>query len=135
MIKKTRNNGRWTESQFNSFIKGLLRRGSIRWGVRADVLNKAKRGKKVNKKTKRIAMHYECNICHKLFPLSNMDVDHIIPIIKDEFTSWDDVINKMYCEEDNLQVICKDCHKEKTKSETEKRKLYRRSRNKNADGK
>ena len=42
---KIRNNGRWTEARFNSFIKGILRRGSTKWGVRYDVLTKQKEEK------------------------------------------------------------------------------------------
>lgn len=113
--KKLRNGGRWTEAKFRSFIRALLRRGSTRWGVRYDVLNKAKRGKMINKNTNRLAEHYECNKCHNLFPLSQIEIDHIIPI--NNFSSWDETIERMFCEENNLQVLCKECHKEKTLDE------------------
>ena len=126
---KVRNNGRWTEARFNSFIKGILRRGSTKWGVKYDVLNEAKRGKIKNKKTGRLAEHYECNECHKLFPLKEVAVDHVILIIQDEFTSWDDVIEKMFCEKDNLQVLCKSCHKRKSFEEGRIRREHR-SKNK-----
>jgi len=109
-------NGRWTQSRFNSFIKGLLRRGSNRWAVKFDVLNEAKRGKMINKETGRMAEHYECNMCHNLFPLKQVEVDHIIPIMEKGIT-WDEVIKKMFCEKDNLQVLCKSCHGKKTKQE------------------
>lgn len=111
--------GRWTPSRFNSFIKGLLRRGSNRWAVKFDVLNEAKRGKLTNKETGRLAEHYECNICHKLFPLKQVEVDHIIPIM-DKGVTWDEVIKRMFCEKDNLQVLCKGCHSKKTKEERKK---------------
>lgn len=112
---KKRNGNRWTEARYRAFIRAVLRRGSTKWGVRYDVLNKAKRGKIVNKNTNRLAEHYECNKCHNLFPLKQVEVDHIIPI--DEFSSWDETIERMFCEEDNLQVLCKECHKEKTLDE------------------
>lgn len=99
----------------------------MKWGPRYDVLNKAKRGKIINKYSGRLAEHYECNKCHNLFPLSKIEVDHIVPVIKDERNTWDEVIDNMFCEEDNLQVLCKQCHKEKSFEETRLRKLYRRA--------
>jgi 5-methylcytosine-specific restriction endonuclease McrA len=49
----------------------------------------------------------------------NVFVDHIEPIVNPEtgFTSWDAVIERMFCEADNLQLLCKTCHDEKTKQE------------------
>ena len=109
-------NGGMTDGAFNSFIKGLLRRGSARWKPRYEVLNDAKRGKRVNKATGRMAEHYECASCHQLFPLRSVEVDHIIPIMYDGIT-WDEVINRMFCDIEGLQVLCKDCHKYKTQLE------------------
>lgn len=63
-----------------------------------------------------MAEHYECNMCHNLFPLKQVEVDHIIPIMEKGIT-WDEVIKKMFCEKDNLQVLCKSCHGKKTKQE------------------
>ena len=53
-----------------------------------------------------------------------MQVDHIKPIIDPEigFTNWDDVVNNMFCEKENLQVLCKDCHALKTASERKQSK-------------
>lgn len=58
----------------------------------------------------------------------NVFVDHIQPIINPEvgFTTWDDLITRMFCEEDNLQVLCKDCHDRKSKDERERAKQRRR---------
>lgn len=52
-----------------------------------------------------------------------MQVDHIKPVVSPTkgFQSWDDFIDKLYCEKDNLQVLCKSCHKEKTLKEKKKR--------------
>lgn len=115
---KPRNEGKWTEARFNSFIKGLLRRGTTRWGPIHSTKKAAwvERGK------------YLCADCKEVVPLTvdkkkNVFVDHIEPIISPEegFTTWDDVINKMFCEPDNLQVLCKECHDKKTKDERDRR--------------
>ena len=51
-------------------------------------------------------------------------VDHIHPVIDPEtgFTSWDDTINRLFCEAEGLQVLCRDCHKRKTADERVLRK-------------
>lgn len=76
---------------------------------------------------------YWCNGCGQEVPatlppkpgnkkrINNAVVDHIEPIIDPAlgFTTWDDVINRMFCEKDGLQLLCHDCHSKKTKAETE----------------
>jgi len=50
---------------------------------------------------------------------NNVFVDHIAPIIDPAkgFVSWDETINNLFCEKENLQVLCKKCHDEKSKDE------------------
>lgn len=113
---RMRNGGKWTEARFNSFVKSALRAASRRWPPKYETLNEACTGQKINRKTGRLAKHYKCNSCKEEFPAKDVQVDHINPIINPEigFTSWDDVINSMFCEADNLQVLCTTCHKAKT---------------------
>ena len=51
-------------------------------------------------------------------------VDHIEPVVDPliGFTTWDSYIERMFCEVDNLQVICHDCHEMKCAEERELRK-------------
>lgn len=109
------NGGKWTEGRFNSFVTSLLRSGSRRWEPKYSVLNEAKTDKKINKKTGRLAQHYQCNCCKQDFPVKDVQVDHIIPIGREK--TWDEFINGLFCEKDNLQVLCTTCHLIKTKSE------------------
>ena len=44
------------------------------------------------------------------------------------FTTFDDYIERLFCEVDNLDVLCYDCHREKTDKETEERANARRER-------
>lgn len=116
--EKTRAGGRWTEARYRSFITSLLRQGTRRWAPKTDVDRKAttKRGFR------------RCAECKEEVPVTahkngkkvkNTFIDHIDPIVDPEvgFTSWDDFIERLFCEEHNLQVLCGDCHEKKTLEE------------------
>lgn len=121
----------WTESKFQSFIKSTLRKGTTRWPPKYEVLNAAKRGKMVNERTGRLAEHYCCASCGEFYPANMVVVDHIEPVVPiTGFTSWDVVISRMFCDVEGLQVLCKECHKIKTKEENAQRKLYKNNNKK-----
>jgi len=125
-MKSPYNNGEWTQSRFESFIKGILRTGSLKWPPRFQILNAAKKGKQVNQSSGRMAEHYECNECHSMFPSKEVRVDHIDSVVPlSGFVSWDNVIQRLFCESEGLQVLCVGCHKVKTKEENETRKTYK----------
>ena len=114
----TRCGGSWTEARYNSFIKGGLRNMSMRWAPIQTCKKKAstRRG------------FYRCAECLDEIPstlpplpgtskrVKNVFVDHIKPIIDPAvgFVSWDEVVARMFCEEDNLAINCKACHDAKT---------------------
>jgi 5-methylcytosine-specific restriction endonuclease McrA len=89
-------------------------------------LKEAYVGRKTNKKTNKLAMHYKCACCKKEFVAADVQVDHIQPVVnpKTGFTTWEEYINNMFCEKSNLQVLCKPCHSVKTQEEKEERKEY-----------
>jgi len=125
--EKTRNNGEWTESRFHSFVKGGLRSISQRWPPKYRVLSRAKVGSRVNPESGRVATFYKCANCQNEFTLKNVEVNHIQPVIPiTGFDSWDETINRLFCEEDGLEVLCKPCHKSLTKQENEQRKFNER---------
>ena len=108
----------WSSARRHSFIVSVLRAGTRRWPAKYSVLNAAKTEKKINKKTGRMAQHYKCAECKKDFPASTVSVDHINAVVGPEgFTTWDAFIDNLFCEEDNLQVLCKTDHDQKTKDE------------------
>jgi 5-methylcytosine-specific restriction endonuclease McrA len=113
------NAGKWTTARMHSFIKSALRSASQRWPPKFEALKAAKRGKKVNNKTGRIAEHYLCCECGGEFPAKDVQVDHINAVINPNtgFTSWDDVIIRMFCEIEGYQILCKPCHKAKSNIE------------------
>ena len=108
----------WTEGRKKSFITSVLRSGSRRWPPKYEVLANAYTETKINPASGRLAKHFKCAICGGTFTSTNVEVDHINPIIGSRgFTTWDDFIERLYCSIENLQVLCTPCHKEKTKRE------------------
>lgn len=123
---KRYNSGQWTEARFNSFIKSALRSASVRWPPRYEVLADAYVMTMKNEKTGRMAKHYRCNCCEKLFPSKDVQVNHIVPVVPVEgFDSWDATIARMYCEKDGLEVLCIPCHKSVTQEENILRKKHK----------
>jgi 5-methylcytosine-specific restriction endonuclease McrA len=86
-------------------------------------LKKAALGKTTNPKTGRLAQHFQCALCAKGYPSSEVQVDHIEPVISSQsgFISWDVFIERLFCEAENLQVLCKTCHADKTLKEKNER--------------
>jgi len=80
------------------------------------------KGKKINEKTGRVAKHYRCASCGGEFTSSNIEVDHISPVVDPDigFIDWNTFIDRLYCPKENLQVLCTSCHKEKTNEERKK---------------
>ena len=76
---------------------------------------------------------YKCAHCGNLFEKHEVDVDHITAIVDlDGFTDWDDYINRLFCPPDQLQILCKKDHTEKTRKENEqRRKLKQKKRSEN----
>lgn len=131
---KVRCSGKMTEAQFTSFIKGNLRRITSKWAPISETLKEARVRRGV----------YECNMCKQECPASvrseegkrvkGVHVDHIVPVIDPEvgWVSWDDTINRMFSERENLQVLCYECHKIKSDDEKARAKI-RRDKNKEID--
>lgn len=121
---KKRNGGEWTDARFRSFVTSALRAASRRWPPKFKALKEAFVGRKTNKKTGKLAMHYKCATCKKHFVAADVQVDHVLPVVdpKVGFIGWDSFIDRIFCEIENLQVLCKPCHKVKTEEEKAERK-------------
>jgi 5-methylcytosine-specific restriction endonuclease McrA len=124
------NNGLWTAARYNSFVKGGLRSTSQRWPPRYSVLAASRRGKRVNPASGRMAEFHECASCKNLFVSKDVEVNHITPVVPiSGFDSWDGVIKRLFCEADNLEVLCKPCHLLVSKQENLERKDERTKTN------
>lgn len=118
---KTRNAGTMSESAFWSFIRSGLRQKSRWWKPITQCKQLAKRVYKgPNKRQK---FEYQCNECKNWFMEKNINVDHAIPV--GALNCAEDLpgfVNRLFCEVDNLQILCSSCHDIKTKKENEDRK-------------
>ena len=73
-----------------------------------------------------------CNVCGKSSPWSKCSVDHretVVPLDSSaEEMSFDLIISRMWCSQDNLQVLCEECHDLKTLAENNIRKEFKRKK-------
>ena len=115
-VVKTRNAGTMTESAFWSFIRSGLRQKSRWWKPITECKLKAKRTYKgPNKRQK---FEYQCNTCKQWFAEKHINVDHMVPA--GSLNCAEDLpgfVERLFCEQENLQVLCENCHNIKTKLE------------------
>lgn len=127
-------NGRWVEERGR--IKGAIRRAFRLSPQMKEVLGKARvelppKLKKNGLPGKKNQVRYTCAVCKKLFSKDNVQVDHLSPVIplwkKESDMTYDDIARGVFCNLDNLQVICStpiknnngvsSCHRLKTNEE------------------
>lgn len=74
---------------------------------------------------------YKCVDCEQLFDGKETHVDHQIPVVGIEgFTDWDDYVNRLFCDSNNLVIRCIECHKIKSFLENKERSEFRKSKKK-----
>ncbi len=129
MAEKSYNSGRWTAARFRSFIKSALRSASMKWPPKYEVKKQARVERGVYKCAgyKRRAHKVPASLPPppgRKRRVDNALVDHIVPVIDpvEGFTTWDEVVARMFCEPVGLQLLCKACHDRKTADERELRK-------------
>lgn len=123
-------NDRITKKE-RGLLKGAFRRVFSRSELRLKVLQTC-RINHFDPNRPRVKNWAICPICNRKVPLMNIAVDHIDPIIpidtSFEEMSLDVVVDRMWCEERNLQPICDDCHDIKTKAERKQRTANKRQK-------
>lgn len=111
-VARTRAGGEWTESRYFQFIRSTLRRASLRWPPITQVLLASRRP---NESTnKRLKWEFQCAACSGWFPRKGVQVDHLIEC--GSLKCFDDLprfVETLYCEQDNLYVLCSYCHENK----------------------
>ena len=120
-VPKTRANGKWTEARYFAFIRSALRRASSKWPVKFDVKNEGRRKKPLHTHG-RHRFEYQCNECNRWFPDKEVAIDHINPA--GTLRTYEDLprfVETLFCEKDNLQILCHGCHGVKTASERKAR--------------
>lgn len=108
--EKTRGAGTLTESEFWSRIRSLLRNNSRFWKPISEARKLARRPYTGN--NPRQKWEYKCDRCKKYFIETEIHVDHIIEA--GSLRCAEDLpgfVERLFCEVDNLRVLCKPCHK------------------------
>lgn len=121
-----------TESEYMVWLRGALRRSWMKYppqnifkqnrtkkiplkDEKGNVL-KYKSGKKKGKT--RYRTECKCDGCGEMFPSSKVQVDHIESagtlLQMDHLKQF---VTNLYCDESNFQLLCKECHEDKTYSD------------------
>lgn len=112
-------------------ILNVLRRGTVTWSGRALCLKRARKrvwDGEVTAKGKRVfKLYWKCAKCEKWFrDEKELEVDHIIEV--GSFNGdWNEYIERLYCEIENLQALCIICHSKKTSGYNAAMKFKRKS--------
>lgn len=118
-------NNRITKKE-RGLLKGAIRRTFSRSELRRRALDKALVKDYHDPSRKRVTRWGKCSVCKKTEPAYLLQVDHVTPIIPVDKTlddmSWDAVIDRVWCDERNLQAVCRVCHDKKTKEENAERR-------------
>ena len=116
----------------NSAIRSSIRRMFSRSPNVIEKLNKARRERPWYKKdgttAKKPRVEYLCTVCQDWFMKKDIQVDHEIPVIDPilGFQNWDIFVERLFCDSDNLNILCKTCHKVKTDEEKRIRAINRK---------
>ena len=115
-VARTRGAGTLTEAQFWTKIRSALRSASRYWKPILVCKNNSRRLYKGLNKRQRF--EYQCSKCKKWFKEKEISVDHIVPC--GALNSYNDIprfVERLFVEEEGLQVLCDLCHNEKTNKE------------------
>jgi len=112
-------------------IKGAIRRVFSRSELRRQALD-ASRVQHTDSTRPRVTKWSKCPNCNEFTPTYLMEVDHVIPLVgiteKLEDLTWDQVVERLWCDVTNLMALCKRCHKIKSQEENKLRRLNNKKR-------
>lgn len=118
--EKTHCGNTWTSAKYFSFIRSALRSAFRKYPVKYQV--KAEASRPYVGTDKRRKKEYQCNVCKGWFADKEVAVDHIIPC--GSLKTYEDLprfVETLFCQSDNLQIICDSCHRIKTNKERAER--------------
>ena len=106
--QKVRAGERWTEAKYWGHIRNHLRKAFLFYPSRGEAKKRA--GERNGR-----SVQYRCANCDDLFASNQVDVDHIIPAGSlNCYADLPGFVERLMCEPDGLQVLCKPCHRVKT---------------------
>jgi len=121
-----------TLAMMRSFIMNMLRKKSLFWKPKQLAMRRGRSGTVINPDTGRPNIAVICVECNTRVAEKEAKLDHIEPVVdprgflesNDLFCgyNWNEIMPRMFCEVDNYQILCKECHDIKSKAENEERK-------------
>lgn len=120
-------NSRLTSKDRN-LIKGALRRAFSRSELHRRASERY-RVEHFDPTRPRVKKWCWCASCGEVTPQWIMQLDHVIPVVptgtKFEHMSLDETVDRLWCEEIHLQLLCATCHSIKTNAEKQQRKALK----------
>ncbi len=113
-------------------LKGAFRRVFGRSELRRKIIDNNIITGYSNPKRKQVKFWVKCAECGEPEAKSNVQVDHIEPVVPIDSSfdqmSLDELADRMWCKESLLQLLCKPCHKVKTKAENKERRQLKKGK-------
>lgn len=129
-------NSRISDKERN-LLKGAIRRVFSRSDLRKKVVELTVVSGYTDPSRPRVKKWSICQCCKQYVPTYTLQVDHKDPVVPLDSSlkdmSWDLVVDRTWCEENNLWAICLNCHKDKTKVEQKERRALKKVKEGNKD--
>lgn len=125
------------EFNLKQYLKNGVRRLSYRYPARSQAVALVRIPRPLDWPNKRVKWVCPCAACKKVFELGDMQADHVEPIIP--VTGWPEapksdlydhrggpdmnvLVYRCFVSPDKYQMLCKECHKTKSKAENAQRR-------------
>ena len=123
-----------TNPKERNLIKGAIRRVFSRSELRKQAIDASRVEGYTDPNRPRVTKWSKCPECKQMTPTYLMEVDHVKPVVELDSTleemTWDELVNKIWCDITNLVAICKPCHKIKSKAEAKERRRLKKEKQK-----
>lgn len=114
-----------------NLIKGALRRVFSRSDLRNEALLST-HIEHSDPERPRVTKWNWCTECGLIEASYLFDVDHVDPLIPlgkslEDF-EWADIVDRLWCDINNLKPVCKPCHREKSRLEMKERRRIKKGK-------
>lgn len=115
-----------------ALLKGAIRRVFVRSDLRREVLETLPIVAHHDATRPRVKNWSKCPHCKNVRARYEFVIDHVDPVVPvwsaQDKMSWDEIINRIWCDKSGLQPLCLECHNIKTKRERLLRQSYKNNK-------